>query len=401
MEAAPAVRELPRILVFSEDAISVRHGTGAIFARLFARYPRERLTNAFIGDGRSPWIERTIDLETVRWTRAPFVQLRSWPAKIVNRVSSSRKFTLPLDRTAIAAAFAGQPAPDLIYGISFSAQGLAMLDVIASLYPRAPLTLHLHDLWPSESADLGRLLTRVVAHAEEVWAVSEPLADFVARHTGRRATVDPMLYGEIPAEWKRHHAPAGPEFRAVLFGNIWNHAALADLKSLWRHAQAAVPGLAPIQWHCHPDSLATHRAEGRTPEPELVAAGFLQGEAITRTLLDADLALVPFSHGMRAETDYERYSMPSRLTELMAHGVPVFGLASADTPLGAYIERHGVGEIGPGGAVEATGRSLVDFIRDQARRAACGRAGRALAERDLDLPRFQEKLHTRLAALAG
>lgn len=401
MEAAPAVRELPRVLVFSEDAISVRHGTGAIFARQFAGYPRERLTNAYIGDGRAPWIERTVDLETVRWSRSPLVQLRSLPAKLANRLGRARKFTLPLDRAAIATAFAGQPAPDVIYGISFSAQGLAVLDVVASLYPRAPLTLHLHDLWPSESADLGRLLARVVARAAEVWVVSEPLADFVAQHTGRRATVDPMLYGDIPAEWKRRHAPAGPEFRAVLFGNVWNNAVLADLKSLWRHAQTAVPGLAPIQWHCHPDSLATHRAEGRAPEPELVDAGFLHGEAITRTLLAADLALVPFSHGARAETDYERYSMPSRLAELMAHGVPVFGLASADTPLGAYIARHGVGEIGPGGSTEETGRRLVDFIRDCARRAACGQTGRSLAERELDLSRFQEKLHARLAALAG
>ncbi|GAA5019000.1 hypothetical protein GCM10023258_06220 [Terrabacter aeriphilus] len=77
-----------------------------------------------------------------------------------------------------------------------------------------------------------------------------------------------------------------------------------------------------------------------------------------------------------------RHSMPTKVLEYMAHGLPV---VTTPLPLAAdLVERAGCGIVVPFDDAEATAAALVELARDPERRAALGRAGHAYARRHYD-----------------
>ncbi len=391
----------PRILVFSEGVISTTHGTGAIFLRNFARYPADRLANAFIGSGEQSGIARSIDLNAVRWPQTVRQQLAALPIRLANRIGAGGHRPLPVDRRAVGRALgAGAFPPELIYAICWSAEGLAMLDAVVANYPGVPLLVHFHDFWPSASASFEPLLQRLAPRITAVWAVSPSIVRFVEQCTGLHCSFEPQFHIELPAVQKQEHRLFDATFRAIVFGNFWSNELLSDVKAVWQFCRERLPSLGPIAWYCHPDSVAKIRAAGTAPEPEVQPMGFVRGDAIWSMLAEADLALVPFSRGAEPASDYERYSMPSRLTELAAAGLPVFGLTGQSTPLAEYLTEKDIGPFAPASDTAAAGQALHDLILDPVRRADLGRRARTLAEKEYPLDRFQDELYARLAALA-
>jgi glycosyltransferase involved in cell wall biosynthesis len=396
---------LPRLLIFSEGALSLSHGTGTIFARNFSAYPPDRLANWFIGLAEEPFITRHLDLNPRRWPARGW-----WPpavplAKLWNRTAArvtGRAWSVPVNRNALrAAAAACGGSFDIIYAIVYSRTGLDALQAVhAGLGPRLPLVLQIQDFFPHGDLGFWRALRRLAPHVTEVWAVSDSIARAVRHHLGRPVLVDPLFHLELPAASKQEHRPFTADFRAVVLGNFWQAALLDDLKAIWRAARAQLPELPPVRWHCHPAGIQRVHAAGLEPRPEVEPAPFLTGEALFAMLRDADLALIPFSRGRRPATDYERFSMPSRLTEICAAGLPVFGLTGDDTPLADYLATHGLGRFAPAAETATAAAALTGLMRDHAARASYGRAARALAERQFPLAPFQEWLHGRLRQLA-
>jgi glycosyltransferase involved in cell wall biosynthesis len=396
---------LPRLLIFSEGALSLLHGTGTIFARNFSAYPPDLLANWFIGLAEEPFIPRHLDLNPRRWPARGW-----WPpavplAKLWNRSAAritGRAWSVPVNRTALrAAAAASGGSFDIIYAIVYSRTGLdALRAVHGGLGQRLPLVLQIQDFFPHGDLGFWRALRGLAPHVTEVWAVSDSIARAVRHHLGRPVLVDPLFHLELPAASKQEHRPFAADFRAVVLGNFWQAALLDDLKTVWRAARAQLPDLPPVRWHCHPAGIQRIRTSGFEPQPEVEPAPFLTGEALFAMLRGADLALIPFSRGRRPATDYERFSMPSRLTEICAAGLPVFALTGDNTPLADYIATHGLGRFAPAAETAAAAAELVGLIRDSAARAACGRAARALAEREFPLAPFQEWLYGRLRQLA-
>ncbi len=396
---------LPRLLVFSEGALARSHGTGAIFARNFASYPPDRLTNAFFGPSAEPLVARRLDLNRARWPARgwwpPVVPVaKVWNASVRRVVG--RTWSVPVNGAALRAAVAGQrDAFDLIYAIVYSRTGLDTLrEIHAGLGGRLPLVLQIQDFYPHAALGFWRAFDRLAPFVTEVWAVSESIARIVELYLQRPVLVDPLFHLDLPAAFKADHRPLAAGFRAVILGNIWQPGLLDDVKAVWQRARREHPALPAILWHCHPSGVAAMRAAGRDPAPEVEPAPFLTGDALFAMLREADLALVPFSRGRRPATDYERFSMPSRLTEICAAGLPVFGFTGDATPLADYVRRHGIGRCGPSARTTATAADLVRFMADAGARAQCGRAARALAEREFPLAPFQDWLHGRLRELA-
>ena len=211
---------------------------------------------------------------------------------------------------------------------------------------------------------------------------------------------DPLCYLELPAEFKATHRPFSPDFRAVVIGNFWNHALLDDLRAVWRELQTQLPGLGPVRWHCHPVGVERLRAAGHATGPEITPAPFLSGDALFAALRAADLALIPFSREDTPATDYERFSMPSRLTELCPAGLPIFCLTGRGTPLHDYVTEHGIARSAPAGATARAAAALAELIRDTPARAALGAAARRHAERHFPLRPFQTWLAGKFHTLA-
>lgn len=391
----------PRILVFAEGGVATTHGTGAIFQRNFARYPADRLCFATLGSGGGTDPASTVDLNPARWPHTLRQQLAALPVRLLNRLSPAQPRAQPVDRRAIATALASTPfSPELIYAIAWSAEGLATLDAVAAAYPRVPLLVHFHDFWPGASPSFVPLLQRLAPRLTVAWAVSPSIARFVRQLTGRPCSVESQFHIELPALHRTTHRAADASFRTVVFGNFWSHDLLSDLKAVWRSCRERLPWLPPVQWYCHPDAVAQIRAAGLAPEPEVQPMGFVTGEAIWSTLATADLALIPFSHGAEPASDYERYSMPSRLTELAAAGLPVFGLTGPNTPLAEYLAEKRIGRSVPASSTAEAAQALSDLFLDTETRATLGRRARALAESEFPLRKFQDELYGRLAALA-
>jgi len=394
----------PRILVFSEECVSASHGTGAIFLRNFSRYPADRLCNAFIGTPHDPGLVHTIDLNSARWRTGWRERFAAIPTQFRNLTvrHGGRPHTLPVSRSAIARALRALPfAPALLYAICYGAEGLATLLAVAAALPgRTPLLVHFHDFWPSTSASFAPLLRRLGPRIAAAWAVSRPIARFIQEATGQTCLIDPGFHLELPEVYKTLHRAAGPDFRVVVLGNIWSPDLLLDLKAVWRWCQARRPALGPVQWYCHPHGVKQLRAAGHTPEPELREMGFLRGGELSAMLAETDLALIPFSRDLQPATDYERYSMPSRVTELAAAGVPIFGLTGPSTPLADYLGEKDIGRHAPAAHIETAGRALLALIDDRTLRETLGRRARALAETEFPLNAFQQTLYTRLASLA-
>jgi hypothetical protein len=396
----------PRLLVFSEGAISQLHGTGTIFSRNFSAYPPDRLANWFIGLAEEPFITRHLNLNPQRWPVR-----RWWPpvvplAKLWNRSVArvaGRPWSVPVNRSGLhATAAANGGGFDIIYAIVYSRAGIDALQAVhAGLGHRLPLVLQIQDFYPHSDLGFWRALRRLAPRITEVWVVSDNIARSIQAHLGLPVRIDPLFHLDLPAASKQEHRLFTSDFRAVVLGNFWQPALLEDLKAAWRLCREQLPGLPPVRWHCHPAGIVRLRAAGLEPGPEIEPAAFLSGEALFTMLREADLALIPFSRAARPATDYERYSMPSRLTEICAAGLPVFGLTGEDTPLADYIATHGIGCCAPAAATAAVAAGLTSLIRDHAARASFGRTARALAEREFPLAPFQEWLYGRLQQLAA
>ncbi|HTQ29705.1 MAG TPA: hypothetical protein VMI53_00705 [Opitutaceae bacterium] len=401
---APAGDELPRVLIFSEGVLSRSHGTGTIFARNFSAYPRDRLANWFIGGSEDPLFPDALNLGPQRWPRSLLSPPATLPAKIWNRCGLRPFWTVPVNLSALREAARIQPfAPDLVYAIIISREGMDSLrGILDGLPQRVRAVLQIQDFFPTSALGFMRALHRLAPRVAEVWGVSRPILAAVAPHLpGIPRRFDPLCYLELPPESKTEHRPYGAGFRTVVIGNFWNPALLADVRAVWRKLQQRLPGLPPVRWHCHPAGVARVRAAGYEPGAEVEPAPFLSGEALFAELRAADLALIPFSREDQPASDYERFSMPSRLTELCPCGLPIFCLSGRDTPIHAYLTEHDIGRCAPAGEAGRAAAALEELVRDAPARARLGARARLHAERHFQLRPFQTWLAEKFRTLAA
>ncbi len=381
--------------------MSPKHGTGAIFLRNFRAYPPDLLCNAFIGSGEGNGVANDINLNGARWPKGVARQLRALPRRLVNRIPRVAWRPLPVSRSAVAKALRESGfQPDVLYGICWGAEGLAVLAAVADAYPRVPLLLHLHDIWPSSTPAFPVLLRKVAKRSAAVLTITEAMGTYVEKATGKPVEIENPFHIDMPSA---HAVPDGSDaktFRAIIIGNIWNYALVNDLKNIWRICRQRMPSLPPIELYCHAESLLNAKANGFAPEPELRHAGFLKGSQLWEMLRNVDLAIVPFSRGVEPADDYERYSIPSRITELVAAGLPIFALAGPRTPLAAYLCEKGIGLSRPAAETEAAAADICSLVADRAKRRQLGSRARAVAEREFPLAPYQQDFYARLSKLA-
>jgi glycosyltransferase involved in cell wall biosynthesis len=225
------------------------------------------------------------------------------------------------------------------------------------------------------------------------------LTDLTPHLPGIPQRFDPNFYLDLPSDYKHEHRGFTADFRIILIGNVWNPMLVQDLSAMWIAARQKIPAVPPIIWHCHPTGIARVRAAGVSLGNTFTIAEFLAPNQLSSALRQADLAVIPFSRRNEPQTDYERYSMPSRTTEIAAAGIPTLCLAGTETPLGSYVSEHGIAACAPAASPDAVVQ-LVQLIQDPNRRAALGRAARRHAEHHFELAAFQRELRRRFTALS-
>jgi GT2 family glycosyltransferase/glycosyltransferase involved in cell wall biosynthesis len=402
-------RSLPNVIILTDGPVSPSHGTGAILMRTFANYNPEGLCNLY-------WRDDDLHGNSV-YSKSLRVEVGRERASLAKR--SLRRASKLSSAMGLRLANDGQPrfhpvpsirpriermgfTPDIIYATCFSVHSMRILAKLISEYDGSlPVVQHFLDYMPqSYERPLVQELQALAPHIAQIWSLTHSIASQVSPVVKREVPVVNIFCDDIPPEYKRVHAPFGPEFTATILGNIWRPEILQDIFQAWAWVGDKLGGIRPIEWICHPRSVAQLNRAGVQLAPMLRHVGFLPRAEMYERLRAADIAIIPFNRELRPETDYARFSLPSRITEIAAAGLPIFLAASPHTETARYIEEHGIGVVALPANQEQFRSSLLAFIMDERMRAECGRRARMLAERDFDINKYQEFLYGKLSSLA-
>lgn len=386
--ASSAVDGWPRLLVLSDECISPSHGTGAVLLRHFADYPKEQLVHAYLrqrGDAFLPHsypVARSGDIDP--------------------RPSANPSQRLPRAAAELVADVRLQHGPiDLVYSNVFGEAGLLVLqEILAELDPSIPVVHHVHDLLTPDDGRFDAVLREVAPRITEFWAVGQGLADRVTRVTGRRVELMNTFSCPITPAFKSRHRDLDAGFTAVMLGNSHMPWVLDRLRAVWAEIRREY-GVGPIRWFAYPTSALQVEHAGVRIEPDIEYYGYLSDRVLHQHLCEADLAIVPFNIEDEPETGYARYSIPSRLTEFLNAGLPIFAAAGSGTETCRFITGRAIGRCSTPARAGTFKADLAAFMRDRIGREAVGGAARRFAQHSCDVNRYRERLMGRFGALTG
>jgi len=173
-------------------------------------------------------------------------------------------------------------------------------------------------------------------------------------------------------------APAPGSSRAVYLGSLTMARGAATLLQTGRLLTVATRGEVKVEIIGGArDSRTADTLDWGVKCGHVVHHGFVPS---ARALPMLDGALAGLS--LLEDRPNYRHSMPTKVIEYMAHGLPVI---TTPLPLAAdLVERSGCGVVVPFDDAEATAAALIELARDPERRAALGRAGHAYAREHHD-----------------
>ncbi len=385
---------LPTVLILTDECISPGHGTGAALLRQLKDYPPEKLLSAFLllrGDSYFPHSAQ-IDLEKVkstpwyrRWrlrgdeTKTP----RVTPGELIDRFAADGKQI------------------DLVYSNVYGEDGLAMLRaVLEVLPPQTPVIHHAQDFMYQNKRRFETLLKDLSPQIAEFWAIGPALVDALRNITGREARLMTPFQIDIHPQYKTEHRPFGPDCTVAMLGNSHMPWTLHHIRHVWERIGKDVPGLKPIQWYAFPSSVTYVKKAGVVFEPEIEYYGFLNDRALHEYLCKADFAIVPFNIKDKPEYHYAEFSIPSRLTEFVNAGLPVFAAAGTGTDTYRFITENKLGVCATLDDEASFTKQLLAFARDQELRQEIGANNRRFAEEQCDIRHYREQLKERFCAVA-
>jgi hypothetical protein len=381
----PAGPECPRILVLTDDCISPSHGTGAVLLRHFAGYPRERLLHGYLRLKGDPFLPHSFKV-------APSADVTASDAEgTEKRTRSAAQLVAEITRS--------HGPIDLVYSNFFGETGLVFLrELLGEIGASVPVIHHVHDLLADNDERFDARLREVAPRVTEFWAIGPGLAERVRAATGRSVTLMNTFSCPITPTFKREHRDVTPDFTAVMLGNSHMPWVLDKVRSVWAEVRRR-HGVGPIRWFAYPTSVLYVERAGVRIDPDIEYYGYLSDRVLHQHLCAADLAIIPFNIADEPEYGYARYSIPSRLTEFLNAGLPVFAAAGRNTEARRFIAHHRIGTFSTIADTETFTRDLFAIVESAASRRALGAASRTFATEHCDVERYRERLFARIGAL--
>ena len=397
--------ELPRVLLVAHQSISLAHGTGAVLLRHFADYDPSKLANIYLDH----YAEASIACRVLAkgLPPAPAVPLgwHGWPVRLINRGLRPMRFRLtrcglpryePIRPQLESLGF----RPDVIYGNCYGVHDLSLLLQLASEYGGdIPVIQHFHDYQRDGAGDFYRVVGKLLPYCDRIWALAEGMAEDLRERFRRPVEIMSTFKADVPPDFKRDHRPLDRAFRAVIVGNVYRPRVFDDIRQVWRFAQQQVPGLGPIRWIGHPAQVKRCAAAKVEYGPEVEYVGFV--EKLHEELMRADAAIVPLNQDAIPQHDYERFSIPSRITEFALAGMPIFCIAGPGTETRRFVEHHGIGLCSNGSEGARFAEQFWNFLYSRDLRAQLGLQARRFGENDFDLKRYQHRLYGALQETAA
>ena len=382
------------LLIITEDCLAPSHGTGAALLRHFHDFPRDHLLHLYLNRKGDPYLPHS-------WQVAPDPRKSepTWADRLLRRKAPISADCFTID-DAVAAVTGNGRSVDLIYSAVFGECGLDLLrSVIDRLPPSTPVIHHAMDFLYVNRRLFENLLRDVTPRITEYWAIGHGLSEEIKRVTGRDARLVPPFQSELRPDFKTEHRSFSPDTKAVMLGNAHMAGVLHHLGEVWGNLRREMPGLEPIQWYAYPSAVAYVHNAGVVFEPHIEYYGYLNDRPLAEHLGAADFAIVPFNIEDTPEYHYAQYSIPSRITEFMNAGLPIFAAAGKLTEAYRFLTENDIGVCSTLANVDKFQQDLLAFARDRDLRAAYGARARAYAEKACDVLAYRQDLDQRLRAL--
>lgn len=402
-------RKLPRIACVGAEALTLSHGTGIMFGRHLANYPRTKVVDLHFQTFADQYLFRNMHVPRYNLNYA------QWKDPWINALNSCLKGgSRPKGTSLIYDQHVFSPLqvdwdeiggqPDLIYSTCYSAADFAFLHhVYRNLPKKVPIVQHFLDLDLRAYNNMISLYRELQPAIVALWTLTDPIRYAVEPFGIMKAEMVQALQQPLSKNYKKRHRKFSKDFRPVIIGNIWSGSAYQTLHSLWSSCQDKFDHLPPINWYGHPRRFHELKHMGitvRANDRIVRDAGFLSKQALNKSLMNADMGIVAFSGETIDRDEYTKYSLPSRIGDYCANGLPIVVISQKGTEPWRYVQDHGIGIALDPADMKKAKRDLSHFIFDRDWRAECGENARKFAERELDLKKYQSKLYPRLIELA-
>jgi hypothetical protein len=277
--------------------------------------------------------------------------------------------------------------PDVIVSLAYSNSGLELVEDAVKSAPGVPVILWVLDLLFSRlEGDSLSVLDRIAPVICEVWILAPEMKGRLQSLTSnwrRDLSIKERLHWPVQRtgiDRKIRHREFSNNFRVIMLGNVWNASMLASLKTIWTMARVREETLRPIEWICHRTGYERVTAAVGPCEPEILWREGVGDVELPSVLASADLALVPFA--LDLDSDYAKYSIPSRIGDLASVGLPIAVIAPEGSATANYVKSFGMAELITDASSTSVDR-LLGLAVDLPRRRALSDSAMSYAEKYL------------------
>lgn len=402
---------LPRIACIGSEALTLSHGTGMMFARHFSKYPRSKVVDVHYQTFANRYHFQRIVVPRYELTYAP------WNAPYLKNINMCLKGEERVPGTSLIyhnKVFEpininwdeyGGP-PEIIYSTCFSAADFAFLHhVYRSLPKKVPIIQHFLDLDLTNYHDMVSLYNELLPAFVAVWALTRPIWYTVAQFSFKTPEMVQALHQPLEKNYEKKYQKFSKNFRPLMIGNIWSGYAFKTLQNLWANCQKDLQNLPAINWTGHPRRFTEHSHVNidmtvGDKDPVIRNGGFLTNRDLKKHLKEADIAIVAFTGEHVDREHYTTFSLPSRIGDYCANGLPLVVLSRKGTEPWRLVEENKMGLTLDPSDLDFALKQLKNFILDENWRAECGKNARKFAEKELNLTTYQNALYPRLVALS-
>jgi hypothetical protein len=397
--------KLPRIAYVGAEALTLSHGTGMMFKRHFSAYEPGKFF-----DIHFQALADQMHFPNVLLKRHD-LRYAEWNAPWLNQLNHALAGDSPVpggsliyqhyvfDPVQIDWKKFGGP-PDLIYSTCFSSRDFAFLHhVYRHLPKRVPIVQHFLDLDLSDYDNLVKIYSEMFPSMCAVWALTENISYAVGKFSFTRPELVQALQQPLMDGFKRKYRDYSDRFDPLVIGNVWSGTAYLSMEKIWKDCQKQIKGLPSIQWAGHPRRLVELEKAGVPFDPNgkiVKDIGFLPEDELPQRLKTADLGIIAFSGETVDREHYTSYSLPSRIGDYCANGLPLVVISRKGTAPWRLVHENNLGIALDPEQHPLSVRTLKYFIQDRKWREECGINARRYAEKHLDLEMYQETLYSRL-----
>jgi hypothetical protein len=394
---------LLRILLVTEAKVDRTHGTGVQLIRIFSKNEGFFILHVTPEGHEGDAFQSIVIKRAFEKNLASKLVTRAWRMFLRDILRHGANWRPNYVSTSIMPAIASFN-PDLVLGVVYTNDGLRLLERVMKAVRGKPAVLWFQDLQLVTDKH-GRVpdLEKLLGLVSEVWTLSPLMTEQLAGCVGQWPESVGVRYRP---HWCMHvsdqyYPPArgfSERFKCIMLGNIWNPEMVLVTKQLWRECQSNLPGLAPIQWICHQAGVLRIKNLGIELGPEIEWAGEVPEEDLQETIRESDLAIIPVS--VKMPSDYERYSVPSKIGELAAIGIPMIIISGSMSATTRYANDFAVGEVFTELRQDLWSARLCEIINSIGERARLSALARNYAERCLDQDQFRSEVFAELKRVA-